>query len=89
MSPHYKQPSVAIHFTWKQHTEPVMKHIPVIEGLLAQFGARPHWGKLFTITAAQLKARYERYADFLALTKEYDPKGKFRNEFLETNFPLS
>jgi xylitol oxidase len=87
MSPAYNRPSVAIHFTWKQHTESVMKLLPVVEEQLAPFGARPHWGKLFTIPAAQLKARYERYADFQQLLRQYDPKGKFRNEFLDLNFP--
>lgn len=86
MSTAYKRPSVAIHFTWKQHTDAVMKLLPIVEEQLAAFGARPHWGKLFTIPAAQLKARYERYADFQQLMRQYDPNGKFRNEFLETNF---
>src|SRR5262249_15253334 len=80
MSTAYKRPSVAIHFTWMQHTESVMKLLPVVEEQLAPFGARPHWGKLFTIPAAQLKARYDRYADFQQLLRQYDPKGKFRNE---------
>ena len=85
MSPCYKRPSVAIHFTWKQNTDSVMKLIPVVEEQLAPFGARPHWGKLFTIPPAQLRSRYERYADFQELLRLYDPKGKFRNEFLDLN----
>jgi xylitol oxidase len=83
MSPCYKRPGVAIHFTWKQNTEAVMKLIPLVEAQLAPFGARPHWGKLFTIPPAQLRARYERFADFQQLLRQYDPQGKFRNEFLE------
>ena len=85
MSTAYKETSVAIHFTWKQNTAAVMKLIPVIEKELAPFGVRPHWGKLFTVTPAQLKARYERFADFQNLLKQYDPNGKFRNEFLDRN----
>jgi alditol oxidase len=85
MSPCYKRPSVAIHFTWKQNTDSVMKLIPAVEEQLAPFGARPHWGKLFTIPPAQLRSRYERHADFQQLLRQYDPNGKFRNEFLELN----
>ncbi len=85
MSTAYKRPSVAIHFTWKQHTDSVMKLLPLVEEQLAAYGARPHWGKLFTISAEQLKARYERYADFQQLLRQYDPKGKFRNEFIDKN----
>ncbi len=86
MSTAYKRPSVAIHFTWQQHTEAVMKLLPLVEAQLAAFGARPHWGKLFTIPATQLKARYERYSDFQQLLRQYDPQGKFKNEFLAQNF---
>lgn len=86
MSTAYKRPSVSIHFTWKQNTESVMKLLPIVEEQLAGYGARPHWGKLFTIPSAQLKTRYERYADFQQLMRQNDPKGKFRNEFLEQCF---
>jgi alditol oxidase len=85
MSTCYKRASVAIHFTWKQNTDSVMKLIPIVEEQLAPFAPRPHWGKLFTIPRAQLRSRYERYADFQQLLRQYDPKGKFRNEFLDLN----
>lgn len=84
LSTSYKRPSVSIHFTWKQNTDAVMKLIPIVEEQLSQFGARPHWGKLFTIPPPQLRARYERFADFQQLLRQYDPKGKFRNEFLDS-----
>ncbi|MEZ4728682.1 MAG: D-arabinono-1,4-lactone oxidase [Caldilineaceae bacterium] len=51
---------------------------------MAPFAARPHWGKLFTMTPAQLQARYVRLADFQALLRHYDPQGKFRNAFLDS-----
>ena len=81
MSTAYRQPSVAIHFTWKQNDN-VIKHLPFIEAELEQFGVRPHWGKLFTRTAAQLKAVYPRYPDFVQMARQYDPQGKFGNQFL-------
>jgi alditol oxidase len=82
MSPCYKQPSVAIHFTWKQDWPAVSKLLPVIERELAPFGVRPHWGKLFTIPSKVLASRYEKFTDFKQLIAQYDPKGKFRNQFL-------
>lgn len=85
MSPCYKQPSLAIHFTWKQDWESVRKVLPMIEKELAPFKARPHWGKLFTIAPGQLQSRYEKMTDFRKLLTEYDPQGKFRNAFLDTN----
>ncbi len=85
MSPCYKQPSLAIHFTWKQDWESVRKVLPMIERELAPFGVRPHWGKLFTLAPEQLRRRYEKCDEFKQLLARHDPKGKFRNEFLTAN----
>ena len=85
MSPCYHQDSVAIHFTWKPHTKEVMELIPKIEGTLAAFNGKPHWGKLFTMNPKALQQQYEKYPDFLELTKKYDPERKFKNHFLSTN----
>ncbi len=85
MSPCYQQPCVTIHFTWKQDWPAVSKLLPVIEKELAPFRARPHWGKLFSTPAEVLRSIYEKMPDFIELAKTYDPKGKFRNDFLNTN----
>jgi xylitol oxidase len=85
LSPCYQQPSVTIHFTWKQDWPAVRKLLPVIEKELAPFQARPHWGKLFTMSPEALKSSYKKLPDFIQLSKKYDPQGKFRNEFLSTN----
>jgi alditol oxidase len=85
LSPCYKQPSVTIHFTWKPDWPAVSKVLPVIERELAPFHPRPHWGKLFTISAAQLHSSYEKMPDFIKLSRQYDPQGKFHNQFLNTN----
>ncbi len=85
LSPCYEQPCVTIHFTWKQDWPAVRKLIPGIEKELAPFNARPHWGKLFTTSPAELKSIYKKIPEFVQLSKKYDPQGKFRNEFLNTN----
>lgn len=85
MSPAYRRDSVAIHFTWKPEWPEVRALLPVIEKELGPFQPRPHWGKLFTISPAQLRASYERLPEFVELSRKYDPKGKFRNEFLNRN----
>jgi xylitol oxidase len=85
MSTCYQRPSVTIHFTWKPDWPAVRRVLPVIEKELAPFQLRPHWGKLFTMPPAQLHARYEKLAEFTQLAAKYDPKGKFRNDFLNTN----
>jgi xylitol oxidase len=85
MSTAHKQTSVTIHFTWKPETDAVLKLLPLIEKELAPFNARPHWGKVFTLEPKVLQSRYEKLADFKKLVAEYDPKGKFRNDFLAHN----
>lgn len=85
MSSCYHRPSLAIHFTWKPDWPAVRKVLPLIEAKLAPFQARPHWGKLFTMPPERLKALYERLPDYQALLTRYDPQGKFRNTFLNTN----
>ena len=82
LSPCRNQDSVTIHFTWKQEWNEVKKLLPLIEKELDPFQARPHWGKLFTMPAPVLESRYEKLADFKKLAENYDPTGKFRNDFL-------
>ncbi len=83
MSPSYGENSVAIHFTWRPMVPEVMALLPEIEARLAPFGARPHWGKLFTVGADRIRSLYPRSGDFIRLAEEFDPTGKFRNGYLD------
>ena len=85
MSPCYKKNCVALHTTWKQEVDTVMNLLPLVEAQLAPFNARPHWAKLFTLAPSILQSRIEKLADFKQLINQYDPAGKFRNEFLSSN----
>jgi xylitol oxidase len=85
MSPCYQQDCIAIHFTWKQHPQPVGELISMIEAELEPFGARPHWGKLFNMAPFVIQSQYPKYREFLDLAFTHDPNGKFRNAFLNRN----
>jgi xylitol oxidase len=85
MSPCYHQDSVAIHFTLNQNREGVDTLLPKIEEKLSPFGVKPHWGKLFTIPPATLQTRYEKLEDFRKLIVQYDPAGRFTNDFINRN----
>jgi xylitol oxidase len=85
MSMAHERPSMTVHFTWKPEWPEVRKILPQIEAKLAPFNPRPHWGKLFTLPGAKLDREYPRLGEFKALARRYDPQGKFRNEFLDTN----
>ena len=83
MSPQYRRDTVGIHFTWTLEPDAVARVLPDLERALAPFDARPHWGKLFVSDAATLAARYERLPDFARLVERLDPRGAFRNAWLE------
>lgn len=84
MSPQYQRDSVAIHFTWLPDRDQVNRVLIEVEAALAEFGARPHWGKVFLADADTISGRYPRMADFRALLGRYDPRGAFRNDWLHT-----
>jgi xylitol oxidase len=83
MSPQYGRDTVGFHFTWKPEPDAVARVLADVEAALARFEARPHWGKLFLADAATLAGLYERLPDFARLTERLDPRGAFRNRWLE------
>jgi xylitol oxidase len=83
LSPAYGRDSVALHFTWMKDPAAVANVLPPLEQRLAPFGARPHWGKVFTTARADLLDLCPRLRDFARLAAELDPQAKFRNDFLD------
>ena len=83
MSPQYRQPTVALHFTWTREPTAVARVLAELEAALDPFAPRPHWGKLFLADAATLAPRYERLSDFARLARRLDPRGALRNDWLE------
>jgi FAD/FMN-containing dehydrogenase len=47
------------------------------EQILRAAGGRPHWGKLHSLTAADLVPLYPDFERFVALRRELDPAGVF------------
>lgn len=84
LSGSYQQDTIGFHFTWQRNWPAVRELLPRIETMLAPFAPRPHWGKCFTMPAAEVQSRYERISDFYSMAMDFDPSGKFRNDFLDT-----
>jgi len=84
LSPCYGRDTAALHFTWRKDPAAVAALLPQIEDRLAPFDPRPHWGKLFTLPAARIRAGYPRFGEFAQLMARYDPGGKFRNSFIDS-----
>ena len=57
-----------------------------MENIFRRYQGRPHWGKLHTARAAELKTLYPRWDDFLKVRKEIDLTGKFLNPYLKELF---
>jgi xylitol oxidase len=84
MSPQYGQDTIGVHFTWKPDQDAVERVLAEVEAALARFGARPHWGKVFLADAAVITGLYEHLPDFIRLMERLDPRGAFRNAWLNT-----
>jgi alditol oxidase len=83
LSPCYRTPCVAFHFSFKQDWPRLKAILPRLEAALSPMNPRPHWGKMFTMSAQNIQARYPRIADFRELRKRHDPDDKFCNAFVE------
>ncbi|MGR6964478.1 D-arabinono-1,4-lactone oxidase [Geodermatophilus sp. URMC 61] len=83
LSPAHGGDVLALHFTWVPDQTRVVALLPEIEAALRPYAARPHWGKLFTTDAGELESLYPRMPDFRALVRRLDPRGAFRNAYLD------
>ncbi len=54
-----------------------------LEPILRKYGGRPHWGKLHTLGASELRALYPRYwQDFATIRAAMDPDGQLLTPYL-------
>jgi alditol oxidase len=87
LSPSYQRDSVALHFTWRRDEAAVRPVVATLEERLVPLGARPHWGKVFSVEPAEVAEQYPRLADFGALRAALDPAGKFGGPFVDAYAP--
>lgn len=83
MSPQFGRDTLAIHFTWTDAADDVLRAVRAVETVLAPLEPRPHWGKVFTTAASDIARAYERRADFVRLAERLDPRGAFRNPWFD------
>ena len=82
-SGHEASGSIAVHH---YHLEDPLPCFATVEALLRPLGGRPHWGKMHTLGAQDLAARYPRWGDFLRVRRELDPQGRMLNPHLRGLF---
>lgn len=88
LSPAFDRDVLAIHFTWRNDTAGVNAVLPSVEAALAPFDVRPHWGKAFTMPGETLRSTLTHADRFIAAAREADPRGVFRNPFLQRTLGL-
>ncbi|HLS46354.1 MAG TPA: D-arabinono-1,4-lactone oxidase [Ornithinicoccus sp.] len=71
---------VAVH---QFHRMDGSRYFAAFEAIVREHAGRPHWGKLHTLTAEELRALYPRFDDFLATREQVDPGRTFANDYLD------
>ena len=83
LSAEYDRDVVTVGFL--QNTElPYWDYFEDLESLALEYDGRPHWGKRHTLRGDELRERYPRFDDFLAVRESMDPDGLFLTPYLET-----
>lgn len=88
LSPAFERDSAAVHFTWLPDAAAVAPVVEAVEGALAPFGARPHWGKVFSTDPDRVRALWPRLPDAARLLRAADPKATFTNPMLARHLGL-
>lgn len=82
LAPTYQRTSAYVAF--HQYARmPYQRYFDAMEDILGAVGGRPHWGKQHRLGAAELRTRYPRFDDFVALRDRLDPGGTFTNDHLD------
>ena len=82
LSTAYQRESAYVAFH-QYHRMPHERFFAAMQSILAEAGGRPHWGKMHTLTADDLRPRYPRFDDFVSLRDRLDPSRVFGNAYLE------
>jgi len=61
---------------------PFERYFDAVQAICLNHGGRPHWGKVHSLRAQQLRRLYPRWDDFLALREQMDPRGRFLTPYL-------
>lgn len=87
MSPFYQRPtaSISVHQYYKQDYKEFFK---LVEPVFWKYQGRPHWGKLHSLGARELRALYPRFDDFVKVRNQVDPQQRFLNDFARKLFVL-
>ncbi|HEY6629375.1 MAG TPA: D-arabinono-1,4-lactone oxidase [Acidimicrobiia bacterium] len=85
LSPNYQRDNLVVSISGEPGTE-YWPYLRACDRLFAEYGGRPHWGKIHFMTPERVAELFPRYEDFKALRTRFDPKGTFLNPHLRGLF---
>lgn len=62
---------------------PYRKLFERFEAILIRHGGRPHWAKAHHLRPETLRKLYPQFDDFVQVLNDVDPRGMFRNEYVQ------
>jgi FAD-linked oxidoreductase len=63
--------------------DPYTAYFDAVEGIMRTVAGRPHWGKLHSLGADDLRALYPRFDDVVGVRDRLDPERRFTNGYLD------
>lgn len=87
LSPFYHRQtcSIAIHHDAASDPQPFMR---AAEPIFLRYGGRPHWGKMHSLKAAELRKLYPRWDDAMAVRRDIDPENRFVSPYMAGLFGI-
>jgi FAD/FMN-containing dehydrogenase len=85
LSPNYERDNLVVSISGEPGTD-YWPYLRACDDLFAEYGGRPHWGKIHFMTAERIAGLFPRYEDFLEVRRRFDPRGTFLNPHLRALF---
>ncbi|MGH8958865.1 MAG: D-arabinono-1,4-lactone oxidase [Acidimicrobiia bacterium] len=85
MSPNYQRENLVVSISGEPGKD-YWPYLRACDGLFAEFGGRPHWGKIHFMTRERVASLFPRYSDFVEVRRRLDPAGTFLNDHLGALF---
>lgn len=85
MSPNYRRETLVVSVSGQPGVD-YWPYLRACDSLFAEYGGRPHWGKLHFMTADRLERLFPHYTDFVHMRRRFDPNGTFLNAHFRALF---
>lgn len=85
MSPNYQRDNLVVSISGEPGTD-YWPYLRACDGLFAEYGGRPHWGKIHFMTPDRIGSLFSRYGEFLEIRRRFDPNGTYLNPHLRALF---